>query len=162
MTREEFGEEFVEYFSRTKGAVIHEVSRYLERVSEAYYARIYEILISEVPPNRSPGVSDIKGICERLGAPVTYKSPMSAKKSYSVTCDCCGYEYRWMQGALPEQAVDHVFDFCPRCSFPYSETVTMTLYEQSGRAGAWKGAYERCKAHYFKEWQARQKQARSA
>ena len=162
MTHDEFGIEYMNYYSRVNDRISGAVAKSLRNVPEQYLGRIYEELLNHVPANRTPGVAEIREVCERIGAPTAYASTYREQKTYHVTCDCCGYEYRWSQGAKPEQAQDHIFDFCIRCRFPFSETVTMMGYEQVDRAAVWKPAYERIKAYYHKEWQAREKRARSA
>ena len=161
MSLDEFTEEISLYYSRMNHVVLAQVGKILRRIKPEEYGRIYEDIINRVPASHIVGVSDVFETCNALGIKLA-PGHATEKKTYPVTCDCCGYEYRWGQFASEADAIDHVFDACPRCHFPYYETLTMTMYEQIGRAGAWRPGYERYKAKFFDDWQLRVKKAKSA
>jgi len=162
MTISEFGEKFTGYYARANGQVIREISRYMDRIHESYYDRIYDVLITEIPPNRTPGVADIKAVCEKIGAQVIYKSKHIDLRPVTVTCDCCGYDYLWAQGVGAEQTDNNIHGVCPRCKFPYIETVMENEYRKNGyiikcreNDGEEVSAYEHYKNIFYREWKSK-------
>ena len=153
MNIDEITDELSAYYSRMNHVVIAQVGKILRRIKPEEYGRIYEDIINRVPASHVVGVSDVFETCNALGIKLA-AGHASEKKTYPVTCDCCGYEYRWGQFATDSDAIDHVFDACPRCKFPYYETWTFDRYAMIGRRKMWEPVYERMKEKYLAAWKA--------
>lgn len=154
MDAETFLQEISEYYERTKsGKVLSKIGFLLQRVDPREYARILEDVIYNVPPSRVVGVAEVAEAMRRLEI---FARPLMDREvaHYRVTCDCCGMEYHWAQSVTPDTAKNGLHDFCPRCHFPYYETITLDMYKMQNRGNAWEVHYERIKAKYQAVWKA--------
>lgn len=149
-----FLQEIAEYYERTKSdKVLSKIGFLLQRVDPKEYARILEDVIFNVPPSRVVGVAEVGEAMRRLEI---YAAPLTdrAVANFPVMCDCCGFPYHWAQSLNAEMADQGMHDFCPRCHFPYYETITLDKYKTLNRGKMWEPHYERIKAVYFKAWKA--------
>ena len=164
MTSDDFIRETGAYFAKMNGAVVRAVAGLLKKIKPDDYERIYQDLLNTVEPNKTIGVKNVIDSCLKLGIGIAsgYSGP---KKSFQVTCDCCGYEYRWALTASHEDNRDHIYEVCPRCKFPYEETVSYDAYKDRGivimrkrKDGGEEPAYEWIKAYYRRSWEAATRQ----
>lgn len=149
MDAETFLQEISEYYERTKsGKVLSKIGFLLQRVDPKEYARILEDIIFNVPPSRIVGVAEVGEAMRRLEI---YAAPLTdrAVANYPVTCDCCGYEYHWAQSLNMTMRDAGMHDFCPRCHFPYYETITLDTYKMKNRGKHFEPIYEKTKDLYL-------------
>ena len=156
MDAKTFLQELSEYYERTKNdKVLSKIGFLLQRVDPKDYARILEDVIYNVPPSRVVGVAEVGEAMKRLEI---YARPLTdrAVANFQVTCDCCGFSYHWAQSLTPEMRTNGMHDFCPRCHFPYYETITLDMYKMRKRAAMFEPTYEKIKDRYYQAWRSGQ------
>lgn len=122
MTKQEFGVKIGTYWGRVGSTpeVHDEILNVVAAAPDAALGPIYEKLKEKHTPARLLGVSDIYEAAREAGAALR----MSGRRSLDVECDCCGSKFAYSQGSV---------DVCPRCGFPYSETLMINDHKKIGR-----------------------------
>jgi RNase P subunit RPR2 len=134
MTAEQFVNKLGNYFVKTHKNVLMAILDYIADGPQERLDDIYSQLQETISPKTTIGISDIKAVCEQKGIPTKKRVLRKPREGIPVACDCCGYQYKYVQGALPD---DYGQEKCPLCGFPYYETYLHNVYKGLGRIGAY-------------------------